>query len=42
MRELTLLTAIAVVEGGFFEIDFPLHINVHNTCSNDIEDTHKT
>ena len=33
---------IAVVEGGLFEIDFPSHIKVQNTCSNDIEDTHKT
>ena len=30
MRELTVLTVIAVVEGGFFEIDFPSHIEVHN------------
>ena len=42
MRELTVLTVIAVVEGGFFEIDFPSHIEVHNTCSDDIEDTRKT
>ena len=38
MRELTVLTAIAVVEGGFFEIGFPSHIKAHNTCSDDIED----
>ena len=42
MPESTVLTPIAVVEGVFFEIDFPSHIKVQNTCSDELEDTHKT
>ena len=40
-RSFLLLAAIAVVEEGLFDVDFTSYIKPHNTCSGDIEDTHK-
>ena len=41
-RRSFLLLTIAVVERGFFDIHFiTSYIKAHNTCSDDIEDTHK-
>ena len=42
LRSSRILTAVAVVEGGFFEIEFTSYIKAHNTCSDDVEDMRKT